>query len=179
MTEKTKWGLAGLAAGALITGAVIYTAVIRDNEDRPPMVVKGGSLIFQSGVNSSNPGKTWHNDPNAQSEWQMNHPAGKPTNAFSVMLTGSGSCGPGFVQELTLEYTRSSDQAVRTFRLVRKAQFGTSGKMVPTVIGDGLTPTNSGDTPLLTYPDPGELTRVTATNIDCRAPADFMVYAVK
>ena len=179
MTEKTKWGLAGLAAGALITGAVIYTAVIRDNEDRPPMVVKGGSLIFQSGVNSANPGKQWQKNPNAQNEWQMNHSAGKPTNAFSVMMTGSGTCGPGFVTELTLEYTRSSDQSVRTFQLVRKAQFGTSGKMVPTVVGDGLAPTNAGDTPYLTYAEAGDLTRVSATNIDCRSPADFMVYAVK
>jgi hypothetical protein len=180
VTEQQKWGLAGLAVGAALTGAVIYVASTKDNEDRPPMVVKGGSLIIQSGFNSKKPGKPWHNDPNAANEWQMDHSAGKQTNAFLVMMSGSGSCGPDFVDDMILEYTLSSNQAVQQFRVTRKKQIGSSGnKMVPTVIGERLTPTNSGDTPFLMFPDAGELTRVTAAGIDCRSPGAFAIHPTK
>jgi hypothetical protein len=167
-----------VAVGAALTGVVIYVAAIRDNEDRPPMVVKGGSLIIQSGFNSKKPGKPWHNDPAAPNEWQMDHPGGKKTNAFLLMMSGSGSCGPDFVDEMVLEYTLASTQAVQQFRITRKAQFGGS-KLVPTVIGERLTPTNSGDTPFLMFPDAGELTRVTAVGIDCRSPGSFAVHPTK
>jgi hypothetical protein len=179
VTQQTKWGLAGLATGAVLTGAVIYVAAIRDNEDRPPMVVKGGSLIIQSGFNSKKPGKPWHNDPAAPNEWQMDHSAGKQTNAFLLMMSGSGSCGPDFVDEMVLEYTLSNNQTTQ-YRITRKKQIGSSGsKMVPTVIGERLSPTNTGDTPFLMFPDAGSLTRVTATGIDCRSPAQFAVHPTK
>jgi hypothetical protein len=177
VTEKTKWGLGGLTVGIVGT-ALILTAVVRDDEDRPPMVVKGGSLIFQSGVDAAHPGKRWKKNANSTTEWQMDHPRGKPTRTFLVMMSGSGSCGPAFVPELSLEYTLSSGGTAR-FQVVRRPQNGSGNKQVPTVIGDGLTENNSGDTPTVTFGSAGELTRVTANGIDCRSPGAFAIHSAK
>jgi hypothetical protein len=175
VTEQTKWGLGGLAVGVLATATVVYVST-RDNEDRPPMVVKGGSLIFQSGINNNKPGKNWRSDSSAPNEWQMDHAAGKPTNTFLVMMPGSGTCGPDFVDQLNFEYTLQNGQVVQ-FQLTRKKQIGSSGnKMVPTIIGANLTPTNSAPTPVLTFPGAGALTRVTGPGIDCRSPGSFTVH---
>ena len=103
MDKSTKGLLAGLAVGAGLLW-LFFKKRPRDEEDRPVMVVKSGSLVIQSGSDSANPGKRWKKvgEEGDKDIWQMDHPGGKHTNQFRVSMFGTGRCGPRRVRQLRL-----------------------------------------------------------------------------
>ena len=49
MNEKIRWGIAGFVLGGLVVyGAIKIFADPPEDEDRPPIIVKNGSLIFEN-----------------------------------------------------------------------------------------------------------------------------------
>ena len=62
------WGAFGLFAGALA-----FRFLRAADEDRPPIIVRGGSLYFTSGT-TSRPGRQWFYRKGA---WEPIHPRGK------------------------------------------------------------------------------------------------------
>lgn len=78
------WGVLGLFTG----GALAFRFLRFDDEDRPPIVVKGGSLYFISGdKKNGNPhfkyGKPWVHH---QGAWKPKHDRGKKVTHFVVDL---------------------------------------------------------------------------------------------
>jgi hypothetical protein len=168
VTEQTKWGLGGLTVG-LVTGALIMTAVVREEEDRPPMVVRGGSLIFQNGIPNSVPSKKCKKNGN---DWEMDHPNGKPTNYFIVAVVGSGTCGLAVVNSIALEY-RLNGGGTKVYSIELKGP----GNKIPMIVGENLAPVQ-GDETTLNVTDAGTLIRVTAGSISCQPMSNQPIYVL-
>ncbi len=177
------------AAGALVGGLLVlgYSALTEDDamdEDRPPIIVKGGSLIFESGdASSSDPdestGKPW---VAMGSDWQPDHPRGKKTKWFSVNLVAADQqqCPAlSMTKEITITYQPTSGSA-STFRITIKGRPGNSAP-APAVEGSGLTPGGSPDNPQLIFAGAGTISNVQfqaqgAGNVNCPTPTSIKVY---
>ena len=107
------------------------------NEDRPPIIVQGGSLVIQSGdPKSSNPkhrkGKPWLKDG---AHWKQKHDNGKDVKTYSVSFQGGGgSCGPTFATEVRVTYQlKSGDRVViligRADKSGPREREGTAGRL--------------------------------------------------
>ena len=85
---KVLYALGATAFGAL--GAyLLLQKGDEDQEDRPPILVRDGSLIFESGDPASidpieQTGKPWIDDGE---DWQPAHPEGKGTTWFVVDIS--------------------------------------------------------------------------------------------
>ena len=92
--ESVACGVGGFLTGALVGGVLAYKRLFDapEDDDRPPIIVKGGSLIFQSGDPriTGDPkvakGKPW---TLYNGEWQPKHDNGKKTKWFFLELTKS------------------------------------------------------------------------------------------
>jgi hypothetical protein len=92
-----------------------------EDEERPPIIVRNGSLIFESGDAASNDpeektGKPWKQ---VDGSWQPDHNKGKKTKWFVVTIQGgtSGACpGAGMTQEIVITYTKDSTDTKFTIK---------------------------------------------------------------
>jgi len=178
-TATTK--LAYFTAGALIAG-VIVSALLRiqgsgDDEERPPIIVRGGSLIFQSG-DAGTLGKSWMP---VGSDWQPDHLKGVPVSMFTVKIQGGGGIAtcPSMerTREIAVTYTEGGQSSV--FRLQIKPRPHGSGKPAPAIVGSGLRgePATTGN-PQIVFGEhgKGEITRVqynalgSTGTVDCHGP---------
>lgn len=158
--KGTKWlyGIGGAAIGAL--GAYLLDHHDRgDDEDRPPILVKDGSLIFQSGdpmgAGNEKKGKPWQSEDD---DWQPDHSAGKPIKWLYVEVTlASGDAVMARTRRIEITY------GTKRFDIAINNQIGKGGKdckLVPTISGPGLTPEGTADNPTLVH-DKGGTGKIT------------------
>ena len=151
---------AGIAAAGLIGGALLGYAVgsRAADDDRPPIIVKGGSLIFQSGdPNSSEQeekqGKPWKQVGN---DWQPDHDDGKKTTWFSVAISGgSGSC-PTLSMTREVRFVYADAQGNETTFALRTKPRGPNKPNAPAIEGSGLTTGGTSANPQLIYGTAGQ-----------------------
>ena len=154
LTTQQKIGWTVL--GALLGGALAY-AVLRDSDDpdRPPIIVRNGSVIveeYASSVRGSlehESGKTWVH--------KHAHTGPKRLNAF-VVGVASNSCGSGSVnfvsnvKKATFTYVKGDD----TWQIVLENR----GNRVVIDVVSGPDPTNDNAYTLKFSDDPARLTQV-------------------
>lgn len=146
----TKW-LYGIG-GAVIGGVVGYLLDHHegdDDEDRPPILVKDGSLYFISGDDAAGEsgekqGKPWKDKDD---DWQPDHPAGKATKWFVVEISppASGCPAISMTKKITITY------GMHKFVVEAKPEFGGKGKKVPTITSPYLKRDGSADNPALVH----------------------------
>lgn len=165
----------GVGVGLGAVGYALLSTKFLAEDDRPPIIVRGGSLIFQNGVGNID-GKPWEKRT-SRKDWQMKHGAGKPTAGFLVIIPGgSGNCGPAYVESLSFDYELGKGST--TFELVTRGE-GITGKPAPTIIGDrwnDLKPGTYGNGYTLTFDEAGTLQRVrSGMVIDCASPGTVYI----
>jgi len=91
---KSRFVASALLVGVFVTVlALIYGIVSKGKDDRPPIIVKGGSIDF-GGCPDLAGKKPWIKDL-IGNHWKPNHRAGGDTGAFEVtFVTGGHECKP-------------------------------------------------------------------------------------
>ena len=176
-TTKVAYFTAGALIAGLVAAAVFSRILSGDDEERPPIIVRGGSLIFQSG-DAGTQGKSWMP---VGSDWQPDHLRGVPVSMFTVRIQGGGSIAacPSMerTREIAVTYAEGGQSSV--FRFQIKPRPHGSGKPAPAIVGSGLrseaaTPGN----PQIVFGEhgKGEITRVqynalgSTGTVDCQGP---------
>lgn len=178
-------------AGAVIAGILVgaFSAVISsgDDEERPPIIVRGGSIIFESGDKNGKPkekkGKKW--TPSG-SDWQPDQGEGIPVADLTIAIRGGnqsscpalqrvvGDKTAGEAPVITVTYTDQNQQDTK-FTITTKADKNKPNKWSPTIVGSGMRLENdTTDNPQLVFGTHGQgsLTRVQfegqSGNVDCQ-----------
>ncbi|HXG72341.1 MAG TPA: hypothetical protein VNJ04_17185 [Gemmatimonadaceae bacterium] len=166
MTDLQKSNLVrGLAIGAVVgvlLGAVVMYSLQEpsaDDEDRPPIIVRGGSLIFESG-DAKTSGKNWKQK--SGTEWKQDHDKGHWVGYFAVSFDAPSTCAPVYTPELTVYFKPDGPGADTAFQITRQPRNnnGNDKKQEPVVIGQGLVAANSITNPTLTFNQKGSIARV-------------------
>ena len=180
------------AAGAVIAGVVVagvFSAISGgDDEERPPIIVRGGSIIFESGDKNSNKpkekkGKKW---AHAGSDWQPDQPHGIAISDLTVAIRGGNqsSCPaldrvpgnpPTAAPEVTVTYRVG--QTDSSFKITLAPDANNAKKYVPTIIGSNMRQENdTSDNPQLVFGNhgEGEISRVQfrgqSGDVNCQGP---------
>jgi hypothetical protein len=86
--------ITGVAAFAIVVGYWMVKAFFLDDpDDRPPVVVNNGSVVFTAEDQGKGPGK-WKKDT-LGSKWRLSHHGKAPTYLRVQNIEGSGSTGCG------------------------------------------------------------------------------------
>ncbi len=179
-----------LAAAALIAvlGASLLLAKASGEDDRPPIIVHSGSLIFDGGEGTDF--KTWSKDA-FLGEWKPSHDEAKGVKSLEVKFVAAPSPAPACAgstmsgEEVLIEYRTDpagTPSAVMRLHLRKKYWFfkrepklDTDGKRMTLLEHTSLTPTP----PMLVYEDgaPGWISKVTVGGTPCEfaKPADETV----
>ena len=119
------------------------------DEERPAMIIKNGSLVFQSGNHKKNQkGKPWKEL--STGVWTPHQPMGRPANRMRLTIVdGENDCSgePVWVNYVEVRYVGSTD--VERFRVTTTTQAGHGPWKIPVVSGSGLSEDNSSDNPTL------------------------------
>lgn len=159
-------------------------------DERPPIIVRGGSLVIQSGdPKSSNPkhkkGKPWRKDG---AHWKQKHDDGKDVKTYSVSFQGGGgSCGPTFATEVRVTYQPKSGEKVviligRADKSVSDDKSGgkSASEKEPLVVSaKELVVDNSTDQPTLTLALDGEIVSISAGGNVCTHPVSAKLQPIK
>ena len=110
-----------LVVGAVVLAGLVGLAwlIFRSKDDRPPIIVKGGSIHFEGCAGNNGSKKAWKQRKDGH--WRPDHKNGKDISQFHVDLVGkadacgltaavSKNCGNGhFVQIQVLAVDRVVD----------------------------------------------------------------------
>jgi hypothetical protein len=179
--DGTKWVYG--TGGAVIGGIVGYFLASHElaDEDRPPILVQGGSLVFTSGggegcggtqqKKAKNNAKPWKKKQ-GEDRWQPKHQNGRPTKWFIVEVESGDPACPSILVAETIEITYEG----RSFTLASSPEFNASGKKVPTLAGPGLAPDGHPDSPVLVHDKGGHgtISKVKFTAKDTIISCEFV-----
>jgi len=154
----------GLLLGAFVTltVAAFFPNILDkifggEDEDRPPIIVKNGSLIFQSGKPPDD-GKPWYEA--APSVWMQVHEKGKPITSYQVVFTGgSGDCSTKFAPMFTVWFDPDGEEgnAEEISYTVSRRPRTAHGTDAPSIQGSQtLKVDNAAQDPQLVYGEPGK-----------------------
>jgi hypothetical protein len=186
LTKLVGVTLLGLVAGAVLTVMVFKLLAAQDveDQDRPPIIVRGGSLIFESGDREKNiQGRPWFEDDTNAAEWKQFQPRGKPTTGFHLEFP-SGACTapPNPVNSFVVTYdpdgAGSEPEMSFTVRPRPRGENG-QGTDGPAVIGGTLDNSNKRPYPWLRQEGTTDtITRVTwnGQSGDCLNPGLFKAH---
>ena len=148
-SRRRAYIVGGLLCGALFVigwaGPTLAMFVLAEDEERPPIIVRGGSLIFESGA-AGKPGKPWKKETVVRSgknetQWKPDHPTGIPTGALSVAFTGGTDaagkpCATVSVPEVTITYDPdgTGSRPAGTFLITRRPRAMGKGTLAPTIV---------------------------------------------
>ena len=91
-TSKIAYFAAGALVAGLIAAALFFRIRSGDDEERPPIIVRGGSIVFQSGdPNGSADEKQGRRWMPVGDDWQPDHLKGVPVNLFTIAIRGGES----------------------------------------------------------------------------------------
>ncbi len=132
--------MAAVALGALLVFGCGRLMRQADDEDRPPIIVKGGSLVIESGL-SNRDGKEWKST--ADYVWEQVHDRGKPVTAFQIYFEGGtidekqNPCPPAVVDQVQINYDPDDAGSGQLTAYYVEVERG-GGKRVPKARGSGL-----------------------------------------
>lgn len=152
------------------------------NDERPPIIVRGGSLVIQSGDTKSkdpnhNKGKRWRKDGK---HWKQEHDNGKDVKTYSVSFQGGGgTCGPTLSPEVRVTYQLTSGEKV-VILIGRGDKLGPEREKEPLIVSSrDLVIDNSTDQPTLTLQLEGEIVAISAGGNVCSNPVSAKLQPVK
>jgi hypothetical protein len=141
------------------------------DEDRPPIIVHNGSLLFDTA-------KNWKRGHPSIHRFKPDHPRGHSVGSYSVVLTGSstaactGTTLTGL--EVFVDYRADPQAAVKQFHLYRRLTFTTPGTVKKEPSLDSPEPLTivpgTGSAPSqLVYPvgNDGWISNVTVGSVSC------------
>ena len=168
------------------TVMVIRYFLISSDDDRGPIIVKGGSVTFDDGDPSKpKQWKQWEQPNSADAKrWRPKHPNGWSVKAFDVTVTGASdpACptSPASASDVAIDYTLTGGTSTTQVKVERQLWFTTPGqsKWEPWVTAPAdLVPATPSTTapsapPRLVYnPGDGYISKVTLTtssgNVTC------------
>lgn len=170
-----------LAAGAIALLAVAAVALylwLGSDEDRPPIIVHNGSLVFDAGdpQDATKRWKEWKQDAGAP-RWRPVHPKGHSVASYSVTVAGAANpdaCGTAAMSttEVFIDYTLDAGGAGPRAHVYRDPVTGSNNKTKwePAVDGPATmtvvaaTPTSPGE---IVYPNPGYISSAIVGNTTC------------
>jgi hypothetical protein len=166
VTSRTV-AVAAVGGAALIAGAVILVG-LADDEERPPIVVKHGSIVMEVADLAGKPRRPWAKDLIGR-QWKPKQPKGKDVVTFDVVVTGAdGTCNPMSGDEITVDYVETAGQT-RTFRFYRQ-RFAGFGKHEPKVDSPVDLTVDNSTVPRLMYSADGKIRKVTVGGQSCNFP---------
>lgn len=155
-------------------------------DERPPIIVRGGSLVIQSGdEKSSNPkhkkGKEWTKDG---AHWKQKHDNGKDVKTYSVSFVGGGgSCAPVLTTEVRVTYQLTSGEKAGEKVVVllgRADKPGPEKEKEPAItVAAELIVDNSKEQPTLTLPLEGKIVSIWAGGNVCSEPVSAKLQPIK
>jgi hypothetical protein len=188
-TTGTK--VAYFTAGALVAGVIVGTLSgllisSGDDEERPPIIVRGGSIVFESGDKNGKPkekkGKKWIP---AGNDWQPDQGEGIPVADLSIAIRGGNQASCPALQRvvgdknageppiITVTYTDQNQTESKFIVTAKKDK--NKNKWSPTIVGSNMRLENdTTDNPQLVFGNHGQgsLTRVQFEgqngNVDCQ-----------
>ena len=157
---KIGWAIGG--GIVVLLGVLAYDALqpADMDEERPPIIVRGGSLRFISGhAGSEDPnestGKPWIT---VGQDWQPDHPEGNRTKWFTVQLQASNQAAcPAYAmtKEITITY-QPAQGATSDFKVTLKDRPNHAGAPAPTIVGTGLNTAGTQQNPELVFDANGQ-----------------------
>jgi hypothetical protein len=144
VTKTQSLVLTGFTAAAL-GAAVVYVAgriTSAADEDRPPIIVRGGSVTFQSAPKNPRPGQAWAKENGKEVYHQDHNGKGRAVNTFQLYFVGgiaggsstSGVCLPVAATKFVVSYQEGTAAAVDY-----TVEIPATGNQDPTVSGPGIT----------------------------------------
>jgi hypothetical protein len=164
---------------ALVGGAVVLFALLafglgifggNGDEERPPIIVKNGSIIFENQLATSGTGsgRSFDWTPSGNRRWKPDHENGKRIAEFYVTFRGV-DCAP--MTGNPVHITRQTAQSVtEVYQVIRQGFFRVDPKVVTP---DDMKIDNSLPLKTLTsLDDGGSITEVAIGTSKCPIPAD-------
>ena len=152
MSTGVKVLIAAVAIAAVAIAIDYYVLQGQDDDDRPPVIVRNGSAIFQGGDPAvPSKWKDWSKDI-LGNQWKPDHPKGKPVERFDVTFVNvpaPSTCATPVLQgtEVQLEYLSATgaEPTKMSVYIKRKFSFPDFGKREPKVDSGSvsLTPRQS------------------------------------
>jgi hypothetical protein len=172
---------AALALGVVLGG--LAGILSSDDDDRPVIVVRNGTTIFDGGDSQDQfkRWKDWDMDSNDGKEWKPLHPNGASVKSFSVVMRGYDTTSPAecgnILSTQAVVISVSNGQVTETLRVNNRLHLRLSPRLVkyePVIIAPSAmtaaprTPTAPGT---LTYPNIGSISSVNVNNTTCTFPS--------
>lgn len=177
MTDRQKSLIVNVTIAVFSVAAGFYIASVlqsADDDDRPPIVVKNGSLYFDNGY-PQRPGSQWNQVPGT-SDWQPDHPKGKPVTQLQLYFNGgTGTCVETAVKSFTVNFDPDGSGSGPAKQYT--VSISTAGKAVPTVNGD--LQRDPGNLSRLIGGTEGEIISVVGVSFQCDNPTSVWVESVK
>lgn len=187
---KVTFFAAGVLAGGLVVGGAFLAigGSGADDEERPPIIVRGGSIVFESGDKNSNKpkeknGKKW---ASATTYWQPDQPHGISVSDLTVAIRGGNqaSCPaldrvpgnpPTGMPEVNVTYR--VNQTESSFKITLVQDPNNAKKYLPIIVGSNMRQENdTSNNPQLVFGNhgEGEISRVQfrgqSGNVNCDGP---------
>ena len=203
-SDRLTYVVGGLfCAGLLVIGWTVQTAgmkVLAEDEDRPPIIVKGGSLLFESGDSKkATKGKPWKTEavPDAagknEKQWKPDHPNGIPASVLKVAFTGGTdearrACTAMYLPEFTVLYDPDGTGVVPQagYLVTRRAREKGQGTLAPAIVEMTLplAATGSTDYPALMAAGTNKVFRIEYVKADgskgwCDKPTQVEVNTIR
>lgn len=152
-----------------------------DNEDRPPIIVRDGSVILDGGDSTKAPDtwKDWTPAPTAATHYRPKQPKGAPVNGFLVTVVGAdqGQCPTPSMEGdfITIEFTEENGTKSQLHVMRSRKTSNGNGKWEPEAapplnqtFSTPIPQTNSAPGQLV-YGQPGTgwVSNVTVDDVSC------------
>jgi hypothetical protein len=123
-TVKVVLALVGITLlAAFLFRRIVFHKLFDEDDERPPIIVLNGSLMFESQ-------KNWKKDP-AGHRFKPDHPRGRSVGSYMVMVTGSSTpaCSGTTLNglEVFVDYLADAAAPVKQFHLYRRLAFSMPG----------------------------------------------------
>lgn len=142
-STKAKYFVIGVAAAAALVTAVYFFVSAFSAGDRPPIIVKGGSVLIENQpLKGKSTGPGWSDDG---SDWKLDQQDGVDVSAYLVGVVAgvSGSCEDLRGETVVIQHNGSGPQL--TFRIADdQPKVGPKGQLTPETSG-GLKRLRFGD----------------------------------
>ena len=160
--------LASFACASFMGGA-------RQDDDRPPIIVRGGSLHFEN-TTTKRPGKKWKQvTAGNKKEWELDHGNGKKVSFYQVYFfpAAGTSCAPVEGEEVVVDFDSDGNgSADRKYTIKIDNQR-------PVIVGTNDLDVDTSDPTRLIASRDGKMISVTVGSAVCTTATDVYVEPMK
>ena len=181
--------ISAVAGALLVSGLRLAVGLVdsgADDDDRPPIVVNNGSIVFDNGDPDDvfEHWRPWKPDSDGSGRWRSDHDNGKTTNSFFVVIRGvppaTAECAKiQRASEVWIDFTPDGQKPLRfhlwrdhiyqppvTFKYepVLEPPSGITSKSGTAPAATGLQP------PMVTFGGSGAITLVKIDALECTIP---------